>query len=276
MKIRNLILSLTATVALPAAAQMFNFSLRTNNQQLIDRALAGAFVRVNQGYDLCDTLSNQHFGRGGEDFFSIIPFVGVETERGLMVPAGALTPWTTDADFIEYQGQYRPLMTESKSLPLNISAPERVNPLAGRNLTGLTALIADSIRENSGLGIDTVPGQKNGWLIWLSSDFPLAETDSVSLTSISKEIDVPADGSPLPISNPEISETVHGGIFITPVQTAIGHLAFTLTGIMVLDDTGSWVLDFPFIQKPKEVKTLTPISGLPDRGKFNPLKKKKK
>ncbi|MDE6262715.1 MAG: hypothetical protein K2M09_05370, partial [Muribaculaceae bacterium] len=82
--------------------------------------------------------------------------------------------------------------------------------------------------------------------------------------------------SPLPISNPEISETVHGGIFITPVQTAIGHLAFTLTGIMVLDDTGSWVLDFPFIQKPKEVKTLTPISGLPDRGKFNPLKKKKK
>ena len=77
------------------------------------------------------------------------------------------------------------------------------------------------------------------------------------------------------IDKPEISETVYGGVFVTPVQTSIGQLTFTLTGVMVLDEEG-WVIDFPFIQKPKESKTLTPINELPDRGKLNQLKKKKK
>ena len=39
---------MAAIVSLPTTAQIFNFSLRTNNQQLIDEALAGAFVRINQ------------------------------------------------------------------------------------------------------------------------------------------------------------------------------------------------------------------------------------
>ncbi len=54
--------------ALPTTAQIFNFSLRTNNQQLIDEALAGAFVKINQSYELCDTVKDEHFGRDGKDF----------------------------------------------------------------------------------------------------------------------------------------------------------------------------------------------------------------
>ena len=33
-------------MALPASAQLFNFNLRTNNQQLIDEAMTDVFVRV--------------------------------------------------------------------------------------------------------------------------------------------------------------------------------------------------------------------------------------
>lgn len=59
-------------VALPATAQIFNFSLRTNNQQLIDEALSRAFVRINQSYELCDTVKDEHFGRDGKDNTSVI------------------------------------------------------------------------------------------------------------------------------------------------------------------------------------------------------------
>ena len=41
MSKRYLALSLLIAITLPMAAQIFNFSLRTNNQQLIDEALSG-------------------------------------------------------------------------------------------------------------------------------------------------------------------------------------------------------------------------------------------
>ncbi len=86
MIIKHILVTVAIVIALPVNAQIFNFSLRTNNQQLIDKALEGAFVRINQSYELCDTVKNEHFGRNEKDYFSIIPFIGVETERGLIFP----------------------------------------------------------------------------------------------------------------------------------------------------------------------------------------------
>lgn len=265
--------------ALPATAQIFNFSLRTNNQQLIDEALAGAFVKINQSYELCDTVKDEHFGRDEKDYFSIIPFVGIETERGLVFPSATLRPWLYDNDFEEYQDQYKPLITETKVTGLNNGKEDLTRdvslPFLGKDVSKHLSVLCDSTQSHKGLKVDTIPGAKNGWLIWLSSNSNLAETDSVRFTSIKKDIEVPIDGVFLHIDKPEISETVYGGIYVTPIQSSIGQLTFTLTGVMVLDEEG-WVLDFPFIEEPKENKTLTPINGLSGGAKLNPLKKKRK
>lgn len=137
----------------------------------------------------------------------------------------------------------------------------------------MTAL-SDSTQTTNGLKIDSIAGVKNGWLIWITSESNLADNDSVRLNSIKKEIEVPVDGEFLRIEKPDISGTVYGGIYVTPQQTGIGQIAFTLTGVMVLDDEG-WVLDFPFIKEQRETKALTPIDKLGGKGKLNPLKKKK-
>lgn len=268
-----------SVVALPTTAQIFNFSLRTNNQQLIDEALAGAFVRINQSYELCDTIKDEHFGRDGKDYFSIIPFIGIETEHGLVFPSATLAPWSYDNDFEEYQSQYKPLVTKTKISVLN-NREESLSrdislPFLGKNISRHLSVLCDSTQSIKGLNVDSVSGVKNGWLIWISSNSNLAETDSVRFTSIKKDIEVPIDGGFFHIDKPEISETVYGGIYVTPVQSSIGQLTFTLTGVMVLDEDG-WVLEFPFIKESKENKTLTPINGIPDRKKLNSLKKKKK
>lgn len=268
---------LMTVAALSATAQIFNFSLRTNNQQLIDEALTGAFVRINQGYELCDTVKDEHFGRYGKDYFSIIPFVGIETEHGLLFPSAALTPWSCDNDFEEYQSLYKPLITETIISGLNNDKDDITRdvslPLQGKDVSKHLSVLCDSTQNHNGLKVDTIPGAKNGWLIWISSNSNLAETDSVRFTSIKKDIEVPIDGGFLPIDKPEIAETVYGGIYVTPIQSSIGQLTFTLTGVMVLDKEG-WVLDFPFIKEPKENKALTPINGISGGAKLNPLKKK--
>lgn len=278
MKIKNVILILMTIVALPATAQIFNFSLRTNNQQLIDEALSRAFVRINQSYELCDTVKDEHFGRDGKDYFSIVPFIGIETERGLIFPSATLKPWSYDNDFNEYKSQYKPLVTGSKLDILNnkdLVVRNVKEPFAGNNISKYLCALNDTTQNNQGLKVDSVPGLKKGWLIWLSLNSNLAESDSVRFTSIKKDIEVPIDGGFLHIDKPEISETVYGGIYVTPIQSAIGQITFTLTGVMVLDDEG-WVIDFPFVKEPEEKKVLTPINGIAGGNKLNPLKKKRK
>lgn len=279
MRVKHFISLLVTLVALPATAQIFNFSLRTNNQQLIDKALAGAFVRINQHYELCDTIKEEHFGRNGKDYFSIIPYIGVETEKGLIIPASVLTPWVNDIDFDKYKEKYKPIATKSTICLLNSveDLPEVAinSPLIGSTVTNRLCVLSDTIQISKGLTVDSLPGKKDGWFIWISSNKNLADTDSVRFTSIKKDIEVPVDGECLRIDTPEISETVYGGIYVTPIQSALGQITFTLTGIMVLDEEG-WILDFPFVTEIKKNKPLTPIKGMTDSSKLNPLKKKKK
>ena len=278
MRMRYFTFPLLVAIALPMAAQIFNFSFRTNNQQLIDEALSGAFIKVNQSYELCDTITDEHFGQNGKDYFNIIPFIGINTSKGFVFPSAMLEPWTSDSDYDEYKEQYKPLISASKYSVLNtdkdLDLGTSTQPVSGTGITKHLCLLNDTTQEQSGLSVDTIPGIKNGWLIWLSSNTNLADTDSVRFTSIKKEIEVPIDGRDLHIEIPEISETVYGGVYVTPILTSIGQLTFTLTGVMVLGKDG-WVMDFPFIHQPQEAKRLTPINDFPDNSKLNQLRKKK-
>ena len=92
--------------------------------------------------------------------------------------------------------------------------------------------------------------------------------------SIRKNVDVPEGGASLSIDKPEIQEPVYGGIYVTPRQTSIGQITFRLTGIVVPDGDG-WIMEFPFIEKKKEVSSLTPIASVAE-SKHDSLKKKKK
>ena len=279
MRVKKYIYLLLMLIALPATAQIFNFSLRTNNQQLIDKALSGAFVGISQSYELCDTIKDEHFGRDGKDYFSIVPFIGIETEKGLVFPASVLTPWANDIDFKKYRDKYKPLATKSTIRLLNVegelSIRESQSPIIGTPVTSYLNILTDTLQSSKGLIVDTIPGVKDGWFIWLSSNKDLAETDSVKFTSIKKDLEVPLDGEYLRIDTPEISETVYGGIYVTPKQTEVGQITFILTGVMVFDEDG-WILDLPFITKNNENKPLTPIKGMADSSKLNHLKKKKK
>lgn len=277
MKLRNIALIVFMLSVIPLSAQRLDNWIKTNNQQLIDRALDGAFVKINQSYNLCDTVNDKHYGRNDKDYFSIIPFIGIETERGLLFPTATLMPWNADKDFNEYEGQYKPIVYESKLSLLNsTNKSEKIldSIISGDKVTERLSLFNDSIQSAKGLLVDTISGEKDGWLIWLTTDEDIVENDSLKIISIKKEIEVPADGKFITIETPEVSGTIYGGIYVTPTQTGVGQLTFTLTGVMVLDEE-EWKIDFPFITAPKQEVKLTPIELIREKEGLNQLKNRK-
>lgn len=279
MKIKTSLFSLAMLAALPMAAQIFNFSLRTNNQQLIDEALDGAFVRINQSYELCDTTTDERFGRGGRDYFNIVPFIGVLTEEGLVFPTASMQPWDKDIDFDDYRDSYKPLPCASELTLFRDGKSEIYVPRdslsAAKGMTSGLMLLPVKTGGNEGLVLDTVPGLKNGWLVWLSSESNLIEADSLEYTSFRKEIEVSANGEMIQLENPEITGKIYGGLYIVPVRTAPGKLTFSISGIAV-EDGEAWFLEFPFItaRTMKEPRLLTPIAGS-SKDKLNPFNSKR-
>lgn len=271
-----MIAALAIWSTLSVDAQIFNFSLRTNNQQLIDMALNGAFVRINQSYELCDTAKNEHFGRNGEDYFSIVPFIGIKTELGLVIPSAIQTPWKYDKDFEGYENQYKPMITDSEISLLNSpNKPTTISfPIDCIKLTDKLCCYKDTVQSISGFKVDSASGEKDGWIIWITGNSSLAKKDSVKYNSIKKNIDVPTDGKSIHIEQPEFSGIVYGGIYVTPIQMNIGQISLMLTGIIVANGE-EWMIDFPFVEVPKMTSKLTPIEDIGRKGTLNTLKKKK-
>jgi hypothetical protein len=257
-------------------AQLFNFSLRTNNQQVIDVALQGAFFKIDESYELCDTVRNEHFGRNEKNYFNKVSFVGVNTEKGLCYLSLAETPWVIDKDFEEYNGYYKPILTETNIKAFNDDSLKRIpiEKISSVQLNSQVSILPDASIFKQGLAIDSLPGEKEGWIVWISTSKTLSDADSVKYTSIYKKLHILEDGSPFKIDSPESTDSILGGVFITAKQVSVGHLCFSLVGMVIPKDT-AWEISFPFIHTPLK-KVLTPIvPKIPNTG-INQWNKKRK
>lgn len=264
MKKLNIILVLALLCfGLSLKGQALNFAFRSNNQQILEEALRGAFVTLVQSYELCDSITNERFGREGKPYFSRIPFLGIETTKGLIAEKNIITPWLIDGDFKKYEGRYLPILTETSFEAVQSVAPIRdhIPPLINSDNTNhLKDFICfnDSIVQNFGLEVDSLAGTKNGWIIWVSSSDDI-KTESIKLNPIKKDIEINYEGLPIQIDTPTGEESIIGGIYITPSQSKPGQLNLLITGILSYSNN-EWQINFPFLSMPKkEEKPLTPV-----------------
>lgn len=254
-------------------AQLFNFALKTSNQQLIEQAINGAIVKISQSYELTDTVSGDSFGREDNEYFSKIQFLGVLTEKGLCFPAQAIVPWVVDPDFNEYKDKYRPVISKSEVALVTTISPDSIinQKLVDCRKLGAVALDTDSVYN--GLQVDSVPGEKQGWLVWISEEGKTDKPSRLRYSSILKTLEVVKDNDNSSIEAPEVNGKLYGGIFIIPVQTGIGQLIFKMAGI-IISDGDKWIINYPFLSEPTIQNDLTPIVA--EKSGMNQLKRRPK
>ena len=260
-------------------AQFLGFSIKSNNQIFIEQALQQTFVKLKQSYQLQDTIHNEIFGRNEKDYFSIIPFIGVRTQQGLLITLDAVHPWKQDDDFKTYDGQYTPIVFQTRLTYLS-SELESVlaNPVVNEaNIQRLTkspfALYVDTL-NHKGLSCDTVAGSKLGWMVWVIDMKTENRPDSIQLISYKKELFIKQATDTISVDIPNENQSVLGGIFVNPVQTNVGQITFLLTGVAV-NKHGIWTLHFPFLsQSTKKGTELTIIKSASKQLKFPKINKK--
>lgn len=244
---------LGALTSFPAYAQFPGLSLSSNNQQLIEDAIKGGMILLEQSYQLEDTTTHQRFGRYGKEEFGKSYSLAVKVNDGICITDRATRPWEYDENFSRYRDSHRPILYKTSyrelpdSLPANMLALDYSIQKHYENSTLCFAMDSISFRRN-GFITDETSGERNGWIVWVSSTSKLGECDSSTAFDYiiyKLSLNVSADSISYPVSTPQTDKHIWGGIFVIPEQSAIGQLTFRLCGIAE-PNNASWQLIVPF------------------------------
>ena len=244
---------------------------KSANQQLIEDAITGGVVIVSQSYQLEDTVTHQKFGRYGRPEFGKGYSVGVRIQGKLIVSRSVVEPWNNDPNFERYRNSHVPVrykrtIREYSDTIVNekIVQNECIDDLYKSELF----TVQDStIRVNQGFHLDTMSGNKNGWLIWVVSDEPIEKSDSVhneSLMIYKSDLLFGDDERVVNIKSPSTEKNVWGGIYVTPQQTSVGQVTFYLSGIIQYKGNDVWCVVSPFIKEQENgtLEDLTPVEAI--------------
>ncbi len=256
-------------IPLQLAGQMF----RSSNQQLIEDAIRSGLILYTHSYQLQDTTTLQKYGRNGQDDFGKSYSIGIRVKDGFVIADNALVPWLYDGNFDRYRNAYRPISHKGQLRVIRDTTVHDCNILndivESYHNTPFHRVSFPCSHDNHGFSIDTIPGSKAGWLVWIISDNKIDIPDSLHSESymiFKREMLVQHDSVKQTIDAPQTEKKIWGGIYITPIQTDIGQISFFLTGILSkAEDDNKWLLYTPFVKDVQEEAViaqgeLTPIS----------------
>lgn len=263
----------------------------SNNQQLVEDAITGGMVIVEQAYQLEDTVSHQLFGRYGNNEFGQSYSVAVKVPGGLLVQDCAIRPWEYDENFDRYRESHRPALYTTRYREFTDSA---LTTLAGDihdakpAAQGLYMVPDSTTFGGNGFMPDTATcGECDGWLAWITSPQPIDSCNTqsaqplVTHTIYRHKLALSPDSAEYAVKAPQVKGSIWGGIYIVPRQTGIGQITFTLCGVMVPGEEETWKIAIPK-RRNEEVKEapkgdeLTPTGSSKDDKKEKNKKKNKK
>lgn len=263
-----------------AMGQMF----KSPNQQFVEQAIKDGMFVIKQSYQLEDTLTQQRFGRFGNEDFGSYASLAIRTNEGLVVEKNLTSPWTVDSNFSRYRDTHRPLLSKTIAVEFGDSIPSRISISHDsiQSINSNLSLVCDGDSTLLGFELKKYNKPTEGWIVWLSSDSAMNEYSgrkSPDFTIYKKNVEFNVDSISYVVEAPNTTKKVWGGIFIVPEQTSIGQITFFLGGIVnqnLSDET--WVITpVKIIQSLSEVSRpsdeLTPLNEPTQKKKKNKKKK---
>lgn len=282
MKKISILMSGVLLGMIPSMAQFPGFSLKSNNQQLIEQSVKGALVKVTRAYELCDTVTGDRYGRNGNESFNEIPYLGIAAGDVVLVDASSNEPWVNDELFTKYKGKYRPIATATKVETL-FAATDSVSTAKGiasdscATRQGLVE-VRGAVAASNSLACDTVSGDKEGWIVWVTSKDGSLDAGNLSFSVIRKTVGQDDGETAATVEGPKSDEAVMGGFYVVPEFQKPGNIELKIAAVVLRADDG-WVLTFPFVGRTNtddDSLTLTPVKDNKATENKNPKNKKKK
>ena len=157
----------------------------------------------------------------------------------------------------------------------------KYNPDYKRSIKDSLIYRVDSlVHERRGLRISSSLGEKEGWLIWVTSaDSLLQENTQLSVVTYKHKITIEENKKEYALPKPATSKNIVTGILVVPNNTQIGVLDFQIIGYAYQKGDDWYVIrDVDIATIPEQnnnVSLLTPVSTDDEEAENNASSKKK-
>ena len=187
---------------------------------------------------------------------------------GYVVNERFVRPWNYDQRYRELRDTtYVPVIskTRCKSMADTVYTDVKYNPDYKRSIKDSLIYRVDSLaHERRGLRIDSSLGEKEGWLVWITSaDSLLQENTQLSVVTYKHKITIEENKKEYVLPKPATSKNIVAGILVVPKNTQVGVLDFQIVGYTIQKgDVWYVVRDVEFATVPEQnsnVSLLTPI-----------------
>jgi hypothetical protein len=260
----------------------------SSNQQLIEDAVKDGLFVIRQNYQIKDTSTTPPtFYRWGNDpHLGAVYALGVKVKNGFYGYNKILFPWNYDTRYEQYRNiaNYVPVISETNYRQLD-STRYKTTPFPAN----ACSLLADSLVVHlkselfagNGFFENYSPGNKDGWVVWVVSDKPVAVTDTIPLSLLiyRTKLVYEAGKKRYEIKDPITDKEILGGLYVVPETGDVGQILFKLSGLLIKIDN-NWnvvVLDgnsAASMLQPAARGGLTPVSPV-DSALDNDRKQKK-
>jgi len=247
--------------------------------RIIEKTVRPGLFVIKRSFQLQDKKSKELFGLNGRPEFGIGYSIGIKTPNGFCLTDQAISPWNYNDSFKKYQGKYIPIISKSEYAELSKDS------ILGDtfDLTNKCTILCDSsiyryesdIFNGNSFKIDSLAGEKKGWLIWLTAQKNADLNNFSNLEFLCQEKVMLVDRSISSDSLGDIPSDVQilGGVYVIPIFKGIGKLELHLCGVLSKTNN-QWRVCFPFFmkndgrnvtetekteEKPEEMDELTPI-----------------
>ena len=241
------------------AFAQFNMGfIKSSNQQMIEDAVGKGLMLVRQEYQLEDTVTRKRYSLDGRPEFGSAVSFAIKTKGGIVVSKSIMTPWEGDENYTPYAGgKYRPVLTRTLVRSVKESGWSVVDSTDFSIVRFLSdeSWIEVPVDCEEGFQLDTLYGERDGWLVWLTSVGEDINISDLSLVSYKSKLTLSQKIKVMEIGPANTENTLLGAVYLIPDFSHIGQITLKMKGVVVKNGSG-WnlvLIDNPVVKKEQPV-----------------------
>lgn len=206
---------------------------------IVYKAVAPALKVVTQQYKL--TKDGKYYGLNNNPYFGETVSLAVKIAGGTILQDKVVYPWNYDENFKTYSETHTPVYHSTLQSSLNGEEPVGVDYELGKAYVkpvgdqGLLHSHAD-MYSDFGLSVDTVAGEKEGYMLWIYKG-----EDAYEHTVEVLNITATTDSTVVSVA-PSHLENLLGGLYVVHVNERPGTISFHLVGVASTKNNVDWSL----------------------------------
>lgn len=236
--------------ALPSYDEFINASpgsLKPNNQTigsideqsaLLNSALSQELSIIRQQYRLA--RDGKKYGKNNKPYYGESYSLAIKISNGMILSSSVVEPWEEDADYkrLNTSNQYKPELFWSFQRSLDNTTYKEIDMEFGTDYihpidSKKSLYVHEERKGDFGLSVDYSPGEKTGYMVWISTNTNLLDSAmSVTIKQSTMKIIASEDSTNIAL-NINDADKLLGGLFVVPKYERGGRIQLQIVGVAV-------------------------------------------